>query len=116
MQLYSKHYSSVKVLRENLEIKPSVEKRILKATIDLAILKVLANQQMTGYGLLSHFPKKIGVTVSNTMVYNSLTSMERKGWIECVNNRSGRTYGVTSQGREVLNKLPNISMEMQRFT
>ena len=97
-----------------LEIKPTVQERILKATIDLAILRALDIQAMTGYGILRYFSKKIRITVSNTMVYNSLTTMERKGWIKCVRNRRGRAYGPTDRGREVLNKLPKISEELQR--
>jgi DNA-binding PadR family transcriptional regulator len=99
-----------------LELKPIVPRRVLKATIDLAILKVLASQAMTGYGLLGYFPKKTGITVANTIVYNSLTSMERKGWIRCVSNRKGRVYSPTEKGKEIVAKLPAISEEIQRYT
>jgi DNA-binding PadR family transcriptional regulator len=99
-----------------LEIKPTVEERILKATIDLAILKALTSQAMTGYATVGYFTKKIGITATTTMVYNSLTSMERKGWIKCVSNRRGRSYSLTEQGREIVTKLPSISEEIQRFT
>ena len=98
------------------EIKPTVQKRTSKAFMDLAILRALTKQAMTGYGINGFFNEKLGITASPSMIYASLSGLERKGWIRCVNNRSGRTYCLTDQGKEMVNLLPSISEEIQRFT
>jgi DNA-binding PadR family transcriptional regulator len=97
------------------EITPTVQKRILKAFIDLAILRALTSQIMTGYGINGFFSQKLGITASPSMVYASLSAMERKGWIKCVRNRNGRAYGLTDKGKEIIDKMPNISKDIQAF-
>lgn len=99
-----------------MEIKPTVQKRILEATIDLAILKALASQAMTGYGISGYFSRKFGITVSPSMVYNNLASMERKGWIRCVRNRNGRAYSLAQQGQAIATNMPAIAEEIHCFT
>ena len=91
------------------EIEPTVQKRTLKAFIDLAILRALTTQAMTGHGINGFFTQKLGVTASPSMIYACLSAMERKGWIKCVRNRNGRAYSPTEQGREIVKNLPNIA-------
>lgn len=97
------------------EINPTVQRRTLKAFIDLAILRVLTRQAMTGYGINGFFTQKLGITAGPSMIYASLSAMERKGWIRCVKNRNGRAYGLTDKGQEVIDKMPDIAKDIQAF-
>jgi len=81
--------------------KPTVQKRIFKAFSDLAILVALRDQAMTGYGINNYFMKRVGDVASPSTVYSSLASLERRGWIKCVRDRSGRAYGLTEAGIKI---------------
>jgi DNA-binding PadR family transcriptional regulator len=95
-----------------VELKPTVQERILKAFLDLAILVALTNKAMTGYGLNGHFVKKVGITVSPSMIYSNLAAMERKAWIKCVRNRNGRAYSLTDKGQQIADNMPAIAEEI----
>ncbi len=95
-----------------VEIKPTVQKRTLKAFSDLIILRALANQPMTGYRINGFFMKNFGIMASPSMLYSNLATMERKGWIKCVRNRNGRVYDLTRQGQEIVDDLPSIAAEI----
>jgi len=110
-----KNFSRIHGVERTLEIKSTIEERMLRATIDLAILKILTNQAMTGYAIVRYFTKKMGITSTNSMVYNSLASMERKGWIKCISNQRARVYTATDQGKEIVAKLPDVYEEIQRY-
>lgn len=97
------------------EINPTVQKRTLKAFIDLAILRALTRQTMTGYGINGFFTQKLGLTASPSMIYVSLSAMERQGWIKCARNRNGRAYGLTDKGKKIIDKMPNIAEDIQTF-
>ena len=95
--------------------KPIVHKRIFVAFSDLAILVALKNQALTGYGVNKYFLKKVGDAASPSTVYASLASLERKGWIKCVRNGSGRVYGLTDEGTKIVDSMPNTVEEIKRF-
>ena len=94
-----------------IDIKPSLQKRCLKAFIDLAILRALAGPPLTGYGLSELLIKKFGFIVNPGMIYGNLSAMERKGWIKCVRNKTGRAYSLTEQGKEIAHNMNSISEE-----
>ena len=98
-----------------LDVKPSLQKRCLKAFIDLAIMRYLSGPPLTGYGLSALLMKKIGFIVNPGMIYSSLSAMERKGWIKCVRNRTGRAYSLTEQGKEIAHNMNSISEESCRI-
>jgi DNA-binding PadR family transcriptional regulator len=98
------------------ELKPTIQKRSLKAFIDLAILCALTNQPMTGYGINVLFMNRFGIMVSPSMIYVTLVSLERKGWIKCVRNRNGRVYSLTDRGQEIADNLKDIAEEIRSFT
>jgi DNA-binding PadR family transcriptional regulator len=95
--------------------KPTVQKRAFKAFADLAILVALKDRAMTGYGINNYFMNKVGDEANPSTIYSSLSSLERKGWIKCVRNRSGRAYGLTEEGRKIANNMNNTAEETKRF-
>jgi DNA-binding PadR family transcriptional regulator len=104
------------VFTVGVEIKPTVQKRILEAFIDIAILRALRDQALTGYGINGFFMKNFGATVSPSAVYTNLTAMERKGWIKCVRNSRGRAYDLTQQGQKIVDNMSSIAAETHAFT
>ena len=50
------------------------------------------------------------------MIYASLSSMERKGLIECVRNRAGRAYVLTEQGKEIAENINGLTDQIRTFT
>lgn len=95
--------------------KPTVQKRIFKAFIDLAILVALKNQPMTGYGVNNYFMRKVRDMASPSTVYTSLSALERKGLIECVKDRGGRLYTLTEEGRKIAENMSNTLGEIKWF-
>lgn len=95
--------------------KPTAQKRIFKAFADLAILVTLKNQVLTGYGINNYFLRKVGDIASPSTIYSSLSSLERKGLIECVRDRSGRLYALTEDGRRIVEDMPNTLGEIKLF-
>jgi DNA-binding PadR family transcriptional regulator len=53
---------------------------------------------MTAYDI-NHM-KKHGVFISPCTICRNLSAMEKNGWIKCVRNRHGKTYGATSRDKK----------------
>jgi len=98
------------------ELKPTLQRRSLKAFLDLAILCALTNQPITAYGINILFMNKLGIMVSPSMIYTNLSSMERKGLIRCVRNRTGRAYALTEQGKEIAENINCLTDQIRTFT
>ena len=99
-------------LRENMEL--SIQERILRAFLDLVILRMLLHQPMTAYEIDNAILKKFGVKRSPNMVYTKLAAMERKGLIICAHSKHGRIYSITEKGRKKADTIPSIVEEIQR--
>ena len=99
-----------------LVLKPSIQERSLRAFLDLAIVRVLADRSMTGYEMSGLFVKKFGMPIGPSMIYSKIYSLERKGMIKCIRNRVGRAYSLTEQGHEIVNNIASITEEIQKFT
>lgn len=95
------------------KLKPSIQKRSLRAFLDLVILRMITHKPMTAYELNSLFVKKFGIIISPATVYSKLSSMEREGLITCVQYRPGRTYSITEQGRKIVDSITSITEEIQ---
>jgi DNA-binding PadR family transcriptional regulator len=97
------------------ELEPNVQERSLKAFLDLAILCALTEHPMTGYEINRLFLKKHRIFVGPSTVYSKLVSIERKGWIAGVKNRTGKVYGLTEQGKKITMQMADITKEIQDF-
>ena len=106
----------LRVLILKTELKPSIQKRSLKAFIDLAILCALTNEPLTGYGINTHFMNTFGFMVSPSVIYNNLPYLERKGWIKCIKNQRSRTYILTDQGKEITDNITSLIDQIRSFT
>jgi DNA-binding PadR family transcriptional regulator len=98
------------------DLKLTIQKRSLKAFLDLALLCALANQPLTAYGINGLFMNKLGIMVSPSMIYTNLFLMERKGLIKCIRNGAGRTYALTEQGKEIADNINGLTDQIRTFT
>ena len=105
----------VRVFIAKPELKPTLQERSLRAFLDLAILSVLAEHPMTGYEINRIFLKKHRIYVGPSTIYSKLSSIEKKGWIECVKNGAGRVYGLTEHGKNIATNMPDMTREIHSF-
>jgi PadR family transcriptional regulator, regulatory protein PadR len=82
---------------------------LLQGTLDLLILKTLANGSMHGFGIsqrIQQVSKEI-LQVQQGSLYPALYRLEYKGWIQAEwgvsdNNRKAKFYSLTKKGRQHL--------------
>jgi DNA-binding PadR family transcriptional regulator len=70
---------------------------------------------MTGYEINRIFLKKHRIYVGPSTIYSKLSSIEKKGWIECVKNGAGRVYGLTEHGKNIAANMPDMTREIHSF-
>ncbi len=82
---------------------------LLQGTLDVLILKTLANGQMHGWGISQRIQQlsEDVLAVNQGSLYPALHRLEEKGWIAAEwgsseNNRKARFYGLTRLGRRQL--------------
>jgi DNA-binding PadR family transcriptional regulator len=98
------------------ELKLSMQKRSLKAFIDLATLCALTNEPATGYGINTQIMNVFGFMTSSSVIYNNLPYLERKGWIKCIRNKTSRNYILTDQGKEITDNITSLTDQIRSFT
>jgi transcriptional regulator len=82
---------------------------LLQGTLDVLILKTLANGQMHGWGISQRIQQlsEDVLAVNQGSLYPALHRLEEKGWIAAEwgsseNNRKARFYSLTRLGRRQL--------------
>jgi len=88
---------------------PTTRAELLQGTLDLLILKTLADGQLHGYDVARRIQERSGnvLIVEEGSLYPALYRMEEKGWIAAQwgksdNNRRAKFYGLTPPGRKQL--------------
>ena len=101
----SYHYS----LSERKEKMSSTSSDVVRGTLDMLILKVLANEAEHGWGICERIQQRSreALRVQQGSLYASLHRMTREGWIRSywgvtANNRQARYYEITRAGRQQL--------------
>jgi transcriptional regulator len=82
---------------------------LVQGTLDMLILKILALEEMHGYGIAKRIEQiSQGVFAVNPgSLFPAFRRLEREGWIKPVwkatdNNRQAKFYALTSAGRRQL--------------
>jgi transcriptional regulator len=82
---------------------------LMRGTLDLVVLGLLAGDAMHGYGIASLVHQRTGgeLVVEDAALYQALHRLERQGLIEAEwgpseNNRRARYYSLTASGRKRL--------------
>jgi transcriptional regulator len=84
---------------------------MLRGTVDLLILKALAQGRQHGFGVARWLEEVTGdvLRLEEGSLYPALHRMERRGWLEAEwgvsdNNRQVKYYRLTRRGREYLQR------------
>ena len=84
---------------------------LVQGTLDLLILKILALQPLSGWGVSLRLKQVSGdiLQVSDGSLYPALHKLEQEGWITAEwkpseNNRRAKFYSLTRLGRRQLEK------------
>jgi DNA-binding PadR family transcriptional regulator len=90
-------------LKESL--RPHAEERMVRAFLDLVILRMLSYRSMTGYQIDKFILQIFKVTLGANIIYTKLASLERDGLAICNGSRHqrGRKYEITMKGSLLLN-------------
>ena len=89
-----------------------MKERVLKAFLDLVILRFLEEKPMTGYEVNRLLVKKHGLMLAPNTINSKLSAMERSGWTKRIRNRHGKTYSLTDKGQEKVDSMPSITAEI----
>ena len=84
---------------------------LVQGTLDLLILKTLANEAMHGWAISQriHAVSKEVLQVNQGALYPALHRLEQNGWIkaewgESENNRKAKYYSLTRAGKKYMEK------------
>lgn len=87
----------------------STSSDVVRGTLDMLILKVLASEPEHGWGICERIQQlsREALRVQQGSLYSSLHRMTREGWIRSYwgvtsNNRQARYYEITRAGRQQL--------------
>jgi PadR family transcriptional regulator PadR len=90
---------------------PEQSPELLQGTLDMLILKVLANGEMHGFGISRriHEISQDLLRVEQGSLYPALYRLEERGWIHAKwgtsdNNRKAKFYSLTRTGRKQLER------------
>jgi PadR family transcriptional regulator PadR len=82
---------------------------VIRGTLDLLVLKTLTLEPMHGWGISQRIQQVSSgfLEVNQGSLYPALQRLELKGWIDSEwrtteNNRRGKYYRLTAQGRRAL--------------
>ena len=82
---------------------------ILQGTLDILVLKSLANQPLHGYAVARWIRETTddALQIEEGALYTALHRLEKRRWIESSwglseNNRRAKFYGLTASGRKQL--------------
>jgi PadR family transcriptional regulator, regulatory protein PadR len=82
---------------------------VLRGTLDLLILRTLADAPMHGWGIAQRMQQvsREALQVGQGSLYPALQRLEEKGWVDAEwkatpDNRRARYYRLTSTGRRAL--------------
>lgn len=89
--------------------------RISRALLDILILARLEEKSMNEYEITTVLIRKFDITISTSVIYSTLYSMERNGLITGVFNRRGRVYELTEKGNKTLEDARNEREQIQVF-
>ena len=84
---------------------------LVQGTLDLLLLKILALEPLHGWAIGQRLRQVSGnvLQVSDGSLYPALHKLENEGWVKAEwkateNNRQGKYYSLTPQGRATLRR------------
>ena len=90
----------------NFKLEPSVRKRMLRAFLDLLMIRILTQHSMSSYEINKTLTKKYHVMIGPSTIYSKLSTLEEQGSIQSDKGRSGKVYRLTDQGKQIASNMP----------
>ena len=96
------------------EISKEMHERIVKGFLDMAIMaKLMDDNPMSGYDVITFVHKKFNTLLSSGTVYNVLYALERNGLVRGMWNQRKRVYELTDKGGKTIKVVFNLTEEIQ---
>ena len=86
------------------KINEEMKARLIKEFLDLLILRRLIDVPSSGHDLTKYIMRKYMVYLSPGVVYSTLYSLERKGFVEAKPHVKKRIYWVNGKGENLIKK------------
>jgi DNA-binding PadR family transcriptional regulator len=94
---------------------PPLRKKIVKALLEAVILINLRDDSKSSYDILLELNRKFDIFISPGSLYSTMNSMERDGYIKGKPIGRARVYDLTEKGRKSLDKILNVTEELEDF-
>lgn len=85
--------------------------QLLRGTLDVLIMKVLAGNELHGYAIAGRIAERTdgALGVEDSALYQSLHRMEERGWVESAwghaeTGKRAKFYRLTTRGRKQLHE------------
>jgi DNA-binding PadR family transcriptional regulator len=75
---------------------------MLKGLLKMAMLKIISENQATGYEIIKKVNELAGEKPSTGSIYPLLKSMANRGWIKGTTANGKTTYQITDSGKQVV--------------
>jgi len=102
-------------LKGEKAITPRFRQRFAKAFLDMLVLRMLQEQPLWGYKIISQIHKNYEVKVGYGIMYPLLNSLEKEGFIksrlEFRGKRKRKVYEVTPKGANLIKEYHNFLKE-----
>ena len=83
-----------------------IETRVVKSFLDIIILiQLKKNESQSGFDITNFISEKLGKMLSPGIVYSTLYSLEREGFVKGGLDGRKTVYTLTDQGRETVSKM-----------
>ena len=79
-------------------IKLGITHKLVRAFLDIIILKTLQNGKSSGYGIIKKVYEKFDVLLSASAVYSVLNSLNDKQFVSIVHDGCRKTFSLTKDG------------------
>lgn len=86
------------------EIERKIKDRCVKSFLDILLLCLFKQSEMSGYSAMSCVHERFGVLLSPGTLYPTLSELERSGLIKGRQDERRRIYSLTPKGVETLSR------------
>jgi len=84
------------------KIEDKMKIRLIKEFLDLLILRRLMDAPSSGHDLMQFIIRKYMVYLSPGIIYSTLYSLEREGFVEAKSHVKKRVYSISGKGESLI--------------
>jgi DNA-binding PadR family transcriptional regulator len=97
------------------DILDNLHERLLKAFMDIVIMRKLVSAEMSGYAILKYIHRSYEFLISSGTIYSILYSMERDGLIKGTTTDRKRVYTLTPKGKKIIKIINQVNGPILNF-